>query len=48
VERKRKARKKERGEKRKEREKRKGIILFIFKNYDSQILIYLLLLHNEK
>jgi hypothetical protein len=27
---------------------KKGIILFIFRNYDSQILFSLLLLHNKK
>jgi hypothetical protein len=45
-------RKKKRKEKEKRREKekkgnKKGIILFIFRNYDSQILFCLLLLHNE-
>jgi hypothetical protein len=52
VERKRKARRKERKKKkRRENEKnenKKGIILFIFRNYDSQILFSLLLLHNKK
>jgi hypothetical protein len=43
---KRKRRKKK--EEKKEKGKKKGIILFIFKNYDSQILICLLLLQNEK
>jgi hypothetical protein len=42
-----KERRKERKGK-KEKGNKKEIILFIFKNYDSQILIYLLLLHNEK
>jgi hypothetical protein len=45
---------KEKGKQEKKKEEKKGkgkkkwIILFIFKNYDSQILICLLLLHNEK
>jgi hypothetical protein len=52
VERKRKARRKERKKKKKKGKMRKmkikkGIILFIFRNYDSQILFSLLLLYNK-
>jgi hypothetical protein len=43
-----KKRKKKRKEKETRKGNKKGIILFIFRNYDSQILFCLLLLHNEK
>jgi hypothetical protein len=47
-EKKRKKKRKEKGKKRGEKRNKKGIILFIFRNYDSQILFCLLLLCNEK
>jgi hypothetical protein len=43
-----KRRKERKKEKKGEKRNKKGIILFIFRNYDSQILFCLLLLCNEK